>query len=456
MNRLLIAAFVALFAMPLACRPAFPRVVESADAVVAAKAMPAVVNIAVWKLLPPEQPGGAPRRVKANGSGFIIDPTGIIVTNRHVIAGALDIKVIFNNGDRVSGRLVAIAPMTDLAVVKVDVDRALPVLKWANSDVRVGDGVLAIGNPLGFGMSVSAGIVSALHRDIQDTPFDDYIQTDAAINHGNSGGPLVNRDGDVVGVDSALYNPDDVGGFIGIGLAISSKTAEFVVRHLLDPQQPRPGWIGVKLQDLTPDLAEAVGLPGGKGAIIAVVEPGGPAARAAFRPGDILIAIGDAKETSSRAFMRSIVQIPIGAPARLSVWRDGKEHTASATVAEWPRIAPEGGVMTHMTAAMSEQAPHPGVQLAPLTDAARKQYGLDEKLTGALVASVEQYCEARDLGIVPGDVITAVLGAPVAAPDDVRHAIQKAHEERRPSLALLVQGKSGVRWVSVSISLTGA
>jgi serine protease Do len=457
MHRLLIVAFVALFAMPLACRPAFPRVVESADAVVAAKAMPAVVNIAVWKLLPPEQPGGAPRRVKAYGSGFIIDPSGIIVTNHHVIASALDIKVIFLNGDRVNGRLVAIAPMTDLAVVKVDVDQTLPALKWASSEILVGDGVLAIGNPLGFGMSVSAGIVSALHRDIHDTPFDDYIQTDAAINHGNSGGPLVNLDGDVVGVDTALYNPDDAGGFIGIGLAIASKTAAFVVRHMLDPQQPRPGWIGVKLQDLTPDLAEAAGLPGGRGAIIAVVEPGGPAASAALRPGDILLAIGNSKETSSRAFMRNIVQIPIGAPAVLSVWRDGKEYTASATVAEWPKIAPEGGAMTHMAAAMSEQAPHPGVQLAPLTDATRKQYGLNAKLTGALVASVEQYCEARDLGIVPGDVITAVLGAPpVTSPEDVRHAMQKAHEERRPSLALLVQGKSGVRWVSMSISLTGS
>jgi serine protease Do len=454
MYRLVIATIVALFAMPLAVWPALPRVIESANAVVAAKAMPAVVNIATWKLRPPVEPGGQPRRVKTYASGFIIDPSGIIVTNRHVIDSALDIKVMFNNGDRAIGKLIAIAPMTDLAVVKVDVDRALPVLKWADSgDLRVGDDVLAIGNPLGFGMSVSAGIVSALHRDIQDTPFDDYIQTDAAINHGNSGGPLVNLDGDVVGVDTALYNPDDAGGFIGIGLAIASKTAEFVVRHMLDPQQPRPGWIGVKLQDLTPDLAEAAGLPGGMGAIIAVVEPGGPAASAAFRPGDILIAIGNAKETSSRAFMRDIVRIPIGEPANLSVWRDGKEHIVSATVAEWPR--PEGGMMTHMAEAMSQQAPHPGVHLAPLTDAARRQYGLDEKLTGALVASVEKDCEARDLGIVPGDVITAVLGAPIAVPDDVHHAIQKAHEERRPSLALLVQGKSGVRWVSLSITPAG-
>jgi serine protease Do len=457
MYRLSIVPVLVLLAITFVTGPALPRVMESADAVVAAKAMPAVVNIATWKLRPPTEPGGTPRRVKTYGSGFIIDPSGIIVTNRHVIDSALDIKVIFDNGDRASGKLLAVAPMTDLAVVKADIDRALPVLQWADSsDLRVGDGVLAIGNPLGFGMSVTAGIVSALHRDVQDTPFDDYIQTDAAINHGNSGGPLLNLEGKVVGVDTALYNPNDVGGFIGIGLAISSKTAEFVVRHMLDPQQPRPGWIGVKLQDLTPDLAEAVGLPLARGSIVAAVEPEGPAARAALRPGDILIAIGDTKEASSRAFMRDIVEIPIGEPAHLRVWRDGKEHTVSVTVAEWPKIVSEGALMTPSAEAMSHLPPHSGMELAPLTDAARKQYGLDEKLNGALVASVEKDSEANDLGIAPGDVITAVLGAPVMAPEDVHRAMQKAHEERRPSLALLVQSRSGgVRWVSLSISPTG-
>ena len=168
--------------------------------------------------------------MKTHGSGFIIDPGGIIVTNKHVIDGALDIKVLFSDGDRVPARLVAVAAMLDLAVLKVDVDRPLPVLKWGNSEaLQVGDAVLAIGNPLGLGMSVSAGIVSALNRDIQDTPFDNYIQTDAAINHGNSGGPLVDLDGEVIGVDTALYNPDEAGGFIGIGLAIPAETAQFVV-----------------------------------------------------------------------------------------------------------------------------------------------------------------------------------------------------------------------------------
>ena len=214
---------------------------ESGDAAAAQKATPAVVNISTWKLRQPTKPGESARRVKTYGSGFIIDSSGIIVTNKHVIDGALDIKVMFNDGDRVPARLVAVAAMLDLAVLKVDVDRPLPVLKWGDSEaLQVGDAVLAIGNPLGLGMSVSAGIVSALNRDIQDTPFDNYIQTDAAINHGNSGGPLVDLNGEVVGVDTALYNPDEAGGFIGIGLAIPAETAQFIVTPSARSQHPSP------------------------------------------------------------------------------------------------------------------------------------------------------------------------------------------------------------------------
>jgi serine protease Do len=311
--------------------------------------------------------------------------------------------------------------------------------------------VSAIGNPLGFGMSVSAGIISALNKDAQDTPFDNYIQTDAAINRGNSGGPLVNLDAAVVGVDTALINPDDAGGFIGIALAIPAETARFVVHHLLDPNKSKPGWIGVKLQDLTPDLAKAAGVPGTKGSIISAADPGGPASIASLRPGDVLSAIGQTKLTDSRAFMRTILQMPIGEPMRLTVWRDGKEQIVNATVAVWPHVMPEGGTAANMAKVMDQEAPDPGLQLAPVTDAARKQYGLDEKLTGALVASVESNCEARDLGIAAGDVITATLQAPVTTPDDVRRAIQSAHEQHRPFLALLIQGQSGVRWVSLSI-----
>jgi serine protease Do len=458
MNRVLILALAILIATPCTRTPAFARAMESGDAAVAQKTMPAVVNISTWRVKQPEQPGGSPRRVKTYGSGFIIDPSGIIVTNKHVIDGSIDIKVIFDNGDRVTGKLLAVAAMIDLAVLKVDAGRPLPALKWGDSEnLHVGDAVLAIGNPLGLGESVSSGIVSALNRDIQDTPFDNYIQTDAAINHGNSGGPLVDLNGDVIGVNTALYNPEESGGFIGIGFAMPAGTSKFVVDRLLDPSHPKPGWLGLTLQDLTQELSQALGMREAKGSIISAVDAGGPASAVGLRPGDILMAVDDARPTDPRAFMRAIVEIPVGQPAQLTVWRDGKEQAVTATVAEWPNFMPGGGVMSAQAAeAMIQKLPDPGVRLAPLTDAARKQFGIDAKVTGVLVASVEADCEARDLGIVAGDVVTAVQGAPVATPEEVRRAVQAAHQQQRPFLAVLLRGKSTTRWVSLSMGGPGS
>ncbi len=367
MNRVLILALAILIATPCTRTPAFARAMESGDAAVAQKTMPAVVNISTWRVKQPEQPGGSPRRVKTYGSGFIIDPSGIIVTNKHVIDGSIDIKVIFDNGDRVTGKLLAVAAMIDLAVLKVDAGRPLPALKWGDSEnLHVGDAVLAIGNPLGLGKSVSSGIVSALNRDIQDTPFDNYIQTDAAINHGNSGGPLVDLNGDVIGVNTALYNPEESGGFIGIGFAMPAGTSKFVVDRLLDPSHPKPGWLGLTLQDLTQELSQALGMREAKGSIISAVDAGGPASAVGLRPGDILMAVDDARPTDPRAFMRAIVEIPVGQPAQLTVWRDGKEQAVTATVAEWPNFMPGGGVMSAQAAeAMIQKLPDPGVRLGP-------------------------------------------------------------------------------------------
>jgi serine protease Do len=446
MFRFLTAVFVALSVLSAGGAPAFARTMAKGEATVVQKAMQAVVNISVWKVRAAPSGSDTPRRVKAYGSGFIVDPSGIIVTNKHVIDGAIDITVVMSDGDRYHGALLAVAAMLDLAVVKIEADHPLPVLKWGDSEaLQVGDPVLTIGDPLGIGMSVSAGIVSALNRDIQDTPFDQYIQTDAAINHGNSGGPLVDPNGEVIGVDTALYNPEEAGGFIGIGFAIPAESAKFVVGRLLDPSHPKPGWLGVTLQDLTPELSDALNLHV-KGSIIAAVDADGPASKAGLRPGDVLSAIGDASPADSRALMRAIVQIPVGQKVDLKYWRDGHSASVMATIAEWPNIMPEGGMMSaRMAEAMIQKMPDPGVRLAALTDEARKQYGIDAHLQG------EKDCEARDLGIVPGDVVTGVQGAPVATPDDVRLAVQSAHEQHRPFLAVLVQGKSGSRWISLSI-----
>lgn len=456
MHRLLMCATVAFAVAGFTHVPAFARSMESSDAQVVQQATPAVVNISLWKVKPPLKAGDSPRRVKVDGSGFIIDPSGIIVTNKHVIDGAINITVIMANGDQVPAKLLAVAAMADVAVVKVDVGHPLPYLEWANSDeVKVGDSVLTMGNPLGIGLSVSAGIVSALNRDLQDTPFDSYIQTDAAINHGNSGGPLVDQDGKVVGIDTSLYNPDQSGGFIGIGFAIPSNSAKFVVGELLDPKHPKPGWLGITLQDLTPELAKALGVPPRAGSIISAIDPGGPASLVALRPGDVLEKIDGTPQGDSRAFMRDIVMMQVGAKAQLTIWRDGKQQSIAAAVAEWPNSMPGGGMMSeHMAKMMIQKAPDPGVKLQPITDDARKQYSLDPKLNGVLIASVEQDSEARDLGVVPGDVITSVQGEPVNTPDQVRQAIKLAHDQNRPYLAVLIQGKNGPRWVSISIGAT--
>jgi serine protease Do len=458
MWRVLASTCIAVAAVFLACQTANARSMESGEAAAAQKAMVAVVNISTWKIRLAANPMETPRRVKTNASGFIVDPSGIIVTNKHVIDGAFDIKAVLSDGTRLPAKLLAVAAMVDLAVVKVDANRPLPALKWGDSDaLQVGDPVLTIGNPLGIGLSVSAGIVSALNRDIGDTPFDNYIQTDAAINHGNSGGPLINDHGDVIGVDTALFNPEESGGFIGIGFAIPADTARFVIDRLLDPSHPKPGWLGFTLQDLTPELSEALGLRDVNGAIVAALDSSGPASTAGLRLGDVVSGVDGAWPGDSRAVMRALVQITVGQPARLSVWRDGKALTIDVPVAEWPNHMPGGGMMNARTAeAMIQRMPDPGLRLAPLTEQTRKQYGIDPKLSGAVIASVEADCEARDLGVVEGDVVTAVQGAPVASPDDIRQAVRAAHDLRRPYLAVLVQGKRGTRWISLSMGSAGS
>jgi serine protease Do len=436
-------------AIPTAGSAADP--IDSSDSAMLQQVMPGVVDLALWKLRQSTTAGGEPRRVRTHGSGFIVDPTGIIVTNKHVTDDAVDITVVFSTGERVTGKLIAVAPMVDLAIIKVEVDHPLPTLRWGNSgNLRVGDHVFAVGNPLGLGASVSSGIISALNRDIQDTPFDHYLQIDAAINHGNSGGPLLDAHGEVIGVDTALYNPDEKGGFIGIGFAIPADSAKFVVQHLLDSHY-RNGWLGVRLQDLTYELSVALGMNNTKGAIIAAVDGQGPAKAAGLRPSDILLAINDVRFSDARALMREIIEMPIGQPVKLTIWRDGKEQVVSSTIAEWPSSAlPTVSSATRM-AAREDRAQDDGLTLAPLTEESRKEYGIDGDLKGALVISVDEDSEARDLGIVPGDVLTFVQDAAVANPEDVQSALAKAYEQRVPFVAVLVQGKNGLRWVSFDV-----
>ncbi len=451
MRRMVILVFVFVAA---ACprAPVFARAADSGDAAAVALAAPAVVSISTWQETASDQPGGPPRRVKVYGSGFIIDPSGIIVTNRHLIDGAFDIKATLSDGTLVSASLLAASALVDIAVLKVNVDHVLPRLEWGNSDdLQTGDPVLTIGNALGWGTSVSAGIVSGLNRNLMDSPFDNYIQTDASINHGNSGGPLINRDGKVVGIDTALFNP--VGeGFIGIGFAIPASTAQYVVNHLTAPNPPPPGWLGFKLQDATWALATALGVPYHAGAIVSSVDPLGPAAKASLRPGDILEQCNSLRLTNSRAFMRTIGEMPAGQVAHLTIARGDKEQNVDVTVAPWPNFMHSGTMTPQAATAMMAMAPDPGVEVGTITEAARKQYGLDPALTGALITQVRPNSEASYSGVTVGDVITMMDKTPVTSPDDVHKAVKAAHDQDQPYLAVLIQTKSGAQWVSISIS----
>jgi serine protease Do len=360
--------------------------------------------------------------------------------------------VTLADGSLLMATVIAASPLIDLAVLKVEAGHPLPSIEFGDSDaLQVGDPVLTIGNALDWATSVSAGVVSGLNRNLMDTPFDNYIQTDATINHGNSGGPLINQEGKVVGIDTALFNP--VGqGFIGIGFAIPASTVREVLTYLLDPNHAPPGWLGFKLQDMTGALGDALDVPYHAGAVVASVDQSGPAAKASLQVGDVLEQFNGKRLDDSRAFMRAIAESPLGQSVRLTIFRGDKEQDVTATVAPWPN-AMRGGTVTEQAAALMRKVmPDPGMEIAPITEADRKQYGLDPTLTGVVVIRVKPDSEASYLGVTAGDVITAVDRTPIATPDDVHKALREAHERDRPYVAVLFQTKTGAHWGSVSIS----
>ncbi len=350
------------------------------------------------------------------GSGFVIDPDGTILTNWHVVAGAYDIFVTFPDGTRLDAEVLNAARIIDLALLKVHAGHPLPAVVWADSaKVQVGDSVLAIGNPLGIGTSVSRGIVSALHRNISDTPYDDFIQTDAAINHGNSGGPLFNMQGEVVGVDSAIISPTAANA--GLGFALPAYQAEFVINQLRKFGWVRPGWLGVKIQDITPDMAHAIGLPKPEGSIVAWVSPDGPAAHAGLRAGDIVVRFDAETPRDERELLAEIGASAPGRVVRLGVLRAGQMIDVSATLGEWPRMKWE-----QLDAPLKVSPPHwvippdLGITAAALTDPLRKEKDLPDGTEGALVTQVDHETDAAHRGLRQGDVIMKIGDAAVDGP----------------------------------------
>jgi serine protease Do len=347
------------------------------------------------------------------GSGFVVDPNGTIMTNWHVVAGAYEIFVTFADGRRYEAQIVNAARLVDLALLKIDAGHPLQAVTWADSDkAQIGDTVLAIGNPLGIGTTVTRGIVSALHRNISDTPYDDFIQTDAALNHGNSGGPLFDAKGDVLGVDSALISPTTANA--GLGFALPSNEAIFVVKQLMTYGWVRPGWLGVKIQDVTPDIAHAMHLQDQHGSVVAWVSPDGPAAAAGLKVGDVVTRFQDDTPGDERALLRDIAAGQPGQRVALGVLRAGKPIVIEAILREWPRMAWEA-----INAPLKVTPPHwvipadLGIRATTLTEQLKVDEGMPSGVRGALVTDVAHGTDAARRGLAPGDVVLQVGDARV-------------------------------------------
>ncbi len=416
--------------------------------------LPVVVSINTHTMVTDDANGsGTPTThlEESFGSGFIIDPSGYIATNKHVVANALDITVTLQDGTALPAKLVGVASHIDLALLKVDAHRRLPAARWGDSrHVRVGDQVLVIGNPLAVGETVNSGIVSALNRDIMMGPYDDFIQTDAAINHGNSGGPMFNLHGEVIGVDTAFLTPNPNGGFIGLGFAIPSNDAQYVLNQLRQYGHTRPGWLGAATQEVTPDIADAIGLSPAHGTIIANLVKDGPAARAGLQDGDVILKFGEQTPRDMRALSR-MVEEATGDTVPLLIWRNGQEMTVPVAITEWVDKGSDDDTGTDASHAAMTDPPDLGVHTAALTDEARAKYKIAASEHGVLLTGIVPNTPAMGHGLKAGDVILRVQQTAVATPADVQKQIDEARKRHLHHIVLLVQNHDGVRWVALPL-----
>jgi serine protease Do len=415
---------------------------------IVARLLPATVIVTTLHITPGKD---GPHREIFHGSGFIIDPSGLIVTNNHVADGAAEMSVTLHDRTVLPASLVGQDELTDLAVLKVHAEGPLPTVKWGDSEsVRIGQPVIVVGDPYNVGISVSTGVISALGRDMKEGPYDDYIQTDAAINHGNSGGPMLDLQGEVIGVAAVVYSPSASGGSVGVGFGIPSNVAQFVVSQLVRQGYVRRGWLGAFIQDLTPAMADGFGLLRPEGAVIVEPVPGGPAAKAGLESGDVVLRFGDRPVQDFRGLSRDVATQEVGTSVPLIVWRDGAQKTLMVTIAERPG-APEHP--TPPPAALAAVAqPDLGLALAPIDAAARSRYHLAESQTGLLISDVTPGSTAADQGLHAGDVILRVQDQAAASAEVMRQEITRQRAGHRDHVLLLVQSPGETRWVALRLT----
>ena len=456
---------------------AYAKAAPDSFADLADKLLPKVVNISSTTMVEgraspeiPQLPPGSPfedffkeffdrnnpghqqqnRRATSLGSGFVVSDDGYVVTNNHVIQDADEITVILHDDTRLPATLVGRDSKTDLAVLKIEPEGKLSATEFGDSDAsRVGDWVVAIGNPFGLGGTVTAGIISARGRDINAGPYDDFIQTDASINRGNSGGPMFNIDGEVIGINTAIFSPS--GGSVGIGFAIPSSVAEPVIRQLIKHGEVKRGWLGVHIQEVNEEIAETLGMTDVSGALVANVISDGPAAASGIKPGDVILTFNDRVVTEMRRLPKIVADTEVGREVDVVVWRDGAKVDLKVIVGELDEevIAAASG---NQSAPDTEVAIDDlGMTVMALTDSVRERFELDEGAKGVIVTGIDENGVAAEKGIRPGDLIVEVSQEEVSDPGEIAARIDAARKAGRKSVLFLVEGQAGLRFVALRI-----
>ena len=485
-NRLswLTVALLAL-AMMLASAAAQARSVPGSFADLAEKLLPAVVNISTTQVMEgrnslqmPQFPPGSPfeeffkefmdrnqpqgerrrqRKATSLGSGFVIDigknGDAYVITNNHVIEGADEITVILQDNDRLKAELVGRDEKTDIAVLKVKSNDKMVAVSFGNSDdARVGDWVMAIGNPFGLGGTVTTGIISARGRDIQSGPYDNFIQTDASINRGNSGGPLFDMDGRVIGINSAIYSPS--GGSVGIGFSIPSSGAQPIIKQLIKFGEVKRGWLGVHIQGVTEEIAETLGLEKARGALVASLIDGGPAEKSGIKTGDIILKFDGKPVPKMRKLPRIVAETEVDKPVKVLVWRDGKKVIIDVTIGvldEAKTASASPDTVKKQIETSDKTVGALGLTLSEATPPIRERFKLDAAAQGVVVTEVADDGVAFEKGFRPGDLIVEVSQREVTTPEQVINMVDAARKNGEKRILLLVEGQSRLRFVALNI-----
>ncbi len=451
---------VMLVMLPVLAMPAPAFAAQTADlSDLVASLLPSVVNISTIRtdtVGKDAGPSSSTGRRKSLGSGFVIDPNGVIATNRHVIEGAVEITVTLHDGRILGASLIAVASGADLALLRVYPEHPLPAVTWGNSDkLRQGNPVIAIGNPLGYGSSVTAGIVSALQRDIKSSLYDDYIQTDASINQGNSGGPLFNLAGEVIGVNTAILTASGSSGSIGIGFSLPANDAQFVIDRLRQFGRIRPGWIGLSTQTVTPAIADAVRLPRPAGVMVTSIRDDKPGLKVSFQLGDVILSVDGNDIKDVRGFNRAIGGTPVGDVVPILIWRDGARIALKVMVEENADDVEQGAKLAALVAAVSAtsdayvEPADMGLNLSSITEELRAKFALASDQLGVVVLSVDPNSKAAEQGMLSGDVIVRVGKQSIGSVREFWVRIDEARRGRTTRLLLLIHGSGGERWVAL-------